>query len=403
MTQFKEKSGAQRDLVSAGLFFYPVLQAADVLAYRAHEVPVGEDQRQHVELMRDVAERFNARFGDTLVVPEVRIPEVGARIMDLQFPDRKMSTTGGSRAGHRAGARRAGRDRQEVPLVGDRLRQRGRPRPRQGGDLEPDRDPGRGPREHPRTDRARVRRLGLRRVQAGGRRGRGRLPGARARALPGSCAPTRRRSSATLAEGAEKARAIASDTLADVRQAMGVGAGPVAPLTSARRAPDRPRARPRRVRRSVRPAADADPARGGRPARGRPGRGRDRLHRPPRAPRRARPRGGDRVPGPDRGAAGAQVAADAARRGARGDRARSRRGGRGAAGPPARRPPLPRRRRAPARAAGVQEGYRFRSAPLPPSLRTASLADAGAVYDPAAWRPRSGSCCGCPSRSTCAT
>ena len=107
MTQFKEKSGAQRDLVSAGLFFYPVLQAADVLAYRAHEVPVGEDQRQHVELMRDVAERFNARFGETLVVPEVRIPEVGARIMDLQFPDRKMSTTGGSQQGTVLRARRA--------------------------------------------------------------------------------------------------------------------------------------------------------------------------------------------------------------------------------------------------------------------------------------------------------
>jgi tryptophanyl-tRNA synthetase len=99
MTQFKEKSGAQRDLVSAGLFFYPVLMAADVLAYRANEVPVGEDQRQHIELMRDVAERFNARFGETLVVPEGRIPEVGARIMDLQFPDRKMSTTGGSPQG----------------------------------------------------------------------------------------------------------------------------------------------------------------------------------------------------------------------------------------------------------------------------------------------------------------
>src|SRR5437588_1064006 len=99
MTQFKDKSAAQRELVSAGLFFYPVLQAADVLAYRAHEVPVGEDQRQHLELMRDVAERFNARFGETLVVPEARIPEVGARIMDLQYPDRKMSTTGGSPQG----------------------------------------------------------------------------------------------------------------------------------------------------------------------------------------------------------------------------------------------------------------------------------------------------------------
>src|SRR5947199_5330726 len=94
MTQFKDKSAAQRELVSAGLFFYPVLQAADVLAYRAHEVPVGEDQRQHLELMRDVAERFNTRFGETLVVPEHRIPEVGARIMDLQDPTKKMSTTG---------------------------------------------------------------------------------------------------------------------------------------------------------------------------------------------------------------------------------------------------------------------------------------------------------------------
>jgi len=99
MTQFKEKSAGQRDLVSAGLFFYPVLQAADVLVYRAHEVPVGEDQRQHLELMRDVAIRFNARFGETFVVPEARIPEVGARIMDLQYPERKMSTTGGSPQG----------------------------------------------------------------------------------------------------------------------------------------------------------------------------------------------------------------------------------------------------------------------------------------------------------------
>ncbi len=99
MTQFKEKSAQQRELVSAGLFFYPVLQAADVLAYRAGEVPVGEDQRQHVELMREIARRFNERFGETLVVPEHRIPEVGARIMDLQDPDRKMSTTWATDAG----------------------------------------------------------------------------------------------------------------------------------------------------------------------------------------------------------------------------------------------------------------------------------------------------------------
>jgi tryptophanyl-tRNA synthetase len=99
MTQFKEKAAAQRELVSASLFFYPVLQAADVLAYRADEVPVGDDQRQHIELMRDIAERFNTRFGDTFVVPTHRIPEIGARIMDLQHPDRKMSTTGGSEQG----------------------------------------------------------------------------------------------------------------------------------------------------------------------------------------------------------------------------------------------------------------------------------------------------------------
>jgi tryptophanyl-tRNA synthetase len=99
MTQFKEKSAKQRELASAGLFFYPVLQAADVLAYKAQEVPVGEDQRQHIELMREVARRFNERFGEILVVPEHRIPEVGARIMDLQEPTSKMSTTGGSEAG----------------------------------------------------------------------------------------------------------------------------------------------------------------------------------------------------------------------------------------------------------------------------------------------------------------
>ena len=93
MHQFKDKSANQKDLVSAGLFFYPVLMAADVLAYRADEVPVGDDQRQHVELMREIARRFNERFGETLVVPEHRIPEIGARVMDLQDPDRKMSTS----------------------------------------------------------------------------------------------------------------------------------------------------------------------------------------------------------------------------------------------------------------------------------------------------------------------
>ncbi|MFM9045942.1 MAG: tryptophan--tRNA ligase [Solirubrobacterales bacterium] len=99
MHQFKEKSARQRELVSAGLFFYPVLQAADVLAYRADEVPVGEDQRQHVELMRELARRFNERFGEVLVEPELKVPEVAARVMDLQEPERKMSTTVGADSG----------------------------------------------------------------------------------------------------------------------------------------------------------------------------------------------------------------------------------------------------------------------------------------------------------------
>jgi len=99
MHQFKEKSAKQRELVSAALFFYPVLMAADVLAYKADTVPVGEDQLQHIELMREIARRFNERFGEILVEPEGRIPEVGARIMDLQEPTAKMSTTAESEAG----------------------------------------------------------------------------------------------------------------------------------------------------------------------------------------------------------------------------------------------------------------------------------------------------------------
>jgi tryptophanyl-tRNA synthetase len=99
MTQFKEKSAKQRELVSAALFLYPVLQAADVLVYKANEVPVGDDQRQHVELMREVARRFNERFGEILVEPDHRIPEIGGRIMDLQEPTAKMSTTAGIEQG----------------------------------------------------------------------------------------------------------------------------------------------------------------------------------------------------------------------------------------------------------------------------------------------------------------
>jgi tryptophanyl-tRNA synthetase len=98
MTQFKEKS-EQQDSVTAGLFTYPVLMAGDILLYQADAVPIGDDQRQHLELSRDIAERFNARFGQTFTIPRGIFPGVGARIMDLQEPEKKMSTTGGTAQG----------------------------------------------------------------------------------------------------------------------------------------------------------------------------------------------------------------------------------------------------------------------------------------------------------------
>jgi tryptophanyl-tRNA synthetase len=98
MTQFKEK-GERQEFVSAGLFTYPVLMAGDILLYQTDIVPIGDDQRQHLELARDIAERFNSRFGATFVVPDGVYPEVGARIMDLQEPTKKMSTTGGTEQG----------------------------------------------------------------------------------------------------------------------------------------------------------------------------------------------------------------------------------------------------------------------------------------------------------------
>jgi tryptophanyl-tRNA synthetase len=99
MHQFKDKSARERELVRTSLFLYPVLQAADILAYKTDEVPVGDDQRQHVELARDIAERFNSTHGEVFVLPRHRIPEIGARIMDLQDPEAKMSTTGGTEQG----------------------------------------------------------------------------------------------------------------------------------------------------------------------------------------------------------------------------------------------------------------------------------------------------------------
>ena len=100
MTQFKDKSAKREgDFIAAGLFTYPALQAADIVLYDADEVPVGEDQRQHIEITRDIAIRFNSRFGDTFVVPKAVTPKAGARVMDLQDPTSKMSKSAGGDTG----------------------------------------------------------------------------------------------------------------------------------------------------------------------------------------------------------------------------------------------------------------------------------------------------------------
>ncbi len=223
MTQFKEKSAAQRELVSAGLFFYPVLQAADVLAYRAEEVPVGEDQRQHVELMREIARRFNERFGETLVVPEHRIPEVGARIMDLQEPERKMSTTGSSEAGTVYVLDEPGTVRKKLAsAVTDSGREVVRAEEKPGvTNLIDILAAARG--IEPEAVEAEFAETGY-----------GDFKKAVAEATVEYLAPVRKRYAelrpdagrleAVLESGAAKARSLASETLADVREKMGVGA-----------------------------------------------------------------------------------------------------------------------------------------------------------------------------------
>jgi tryptophanyl-tRNA synthetase len=222
MHQFKDKAAAQRELVAAGLFFYPVLMAADVLAYRAQEVPVGEDQRQHLELMRDVAERFNGRFGETLVVPEARIPEEGARIMDLQYPDRKMSTTGGSPQG-------------TVYVLDDPevVTKKIRSAVTDSG-TEVVRAPDKAGISNLIEILAAVQRSEPQQIESNfNGAGYGAFKQAVADAVVDYLTPVRERYSelrsdetaleGVLEQGAEKARAIAADTLQDVRAAMGVG------------------------------------------------------------------------------------------------------------------------------------------------------------------------------------
>jgi tryptophanyl-tRNA synthetase len=224
MHQFRDKSAGQRELVSAAVLYYPVLQAADVLAYRAHEVPVGEDQREHLELMRDVARRFNARFGEgILVVPEHRIPEIGGRIMDLQEPANKMSTTGGTAEG-------------TVLVLDDPAaieKKIKRAVTDSGSDIV------RAPDKPGVTNLIDI--LAVARgvtpqaieQEMRSARGYGDLKAATAQAIIEMLAPLRdgyaelrgdeQRLEAILAEGAEKARAMARETLGDVRDAMGVG------------------------------------------------------------------------------------------------------------------------------------------------------------------------------------
>jgi tryptophanyl-tRNA synthetase len=225
MHQFKDKSVRQKELVSAALFFYPVLMAADVLAYRATEVPVGDDQRQHVELMREIARRFNERFGETLVVPDFKIPEVGARIMDLQEPERKMSTTGGTEAG--------------TVLV---LDQPAAIRKKLGSAVT---DSGREVRRDPEKPGI-TNLIDILAVARGSGQdeverefegaGYGDFKKAVAEAVVELLAPVQERYAelrpdeaaleAVLAAGAEKARALAAPTLADVRERMGYGPSP---------------------------------------------------------------------------------------------------------------------------------------------------------------------------------
>jgi tryptophanyl-tRNA synthetase len=225
MHQFRDKSVAQRELVSAGLLFYPVLQAADVLVYRADEVPVGEDQREHLELMRDVARRFNARFGEgMLVVPDHRIPEVGARIMDLQEPTRKMSTSNSSVEGtvyvlDEADAIERKLKRAVTDSGNEIVRSPDKPGVTNLIDIIA---AARGVAPDAVVE------------EMHGARGYGDLKAAAADAVVEMLTPVRERYEELradeaplqeiLAAGAERARAIASETIADVREVMGVGA-----------------------------------------------------------------------------------------------------------------------------------------------------------------------------------
>ena len=221
MTQFKARSAQGTEgAIPVGYFNYPVLQAADILIYQADRVPVGEDQRQHLELTREVAQTFNHRFGSTFVVPEAYIPVAGGRVMDLQQPDVKMSKSSASPAGRihlldppevitrkvRSAVTDSGRDivaRPEKPAISNLLELYSIVSGKAVGELE----------------------------QAYAGRGYGDLKADLAEALVAYLAPIQERYqqlrtdeatlTAVLAAGADKARALARDTVALARQRMG--------------------------------------------------------------------------------------------------------------------------------------------------------------------------------------
>jgi tryptophanyl-tRNA synthetase len=222
MHQFKDKSARERELVRTSLFLYPVLQAADILAYKTNEVPVGDDQRQHLELSREIARRFNATYGDVLVEPRHRIPELGARVMDLQDPTTKMSTTYGSEQGL-----------VYVDDEPDAIRGKVKSAVTDSG-----REIVRAP-EKPGISNlieilAVVRGVVPQEIEREfDGQGYGDFKAAVAEAVVDFLAPVRDRYlelrpdeaglESVLREGAERARALASETLAEVRRAMGVG------------------------------------------------------------------------------------------------------------------------------------------------------------------------------------
>jgi tryptophanyl-tRNA synthetase len=224
MHQFKDKSTREQQLVRTSLFLYPVLMAADILLYKTNQVPVGEDQRQHVELAREIARRFNATYADLLVEPEAVVPETGARIMDLQDPEAKMSTTYGSEAG--------------LIFIDDQpdAIRRKLKRAQTDSGTEVVRAPDKPGITNLIEILAVTREVEPERVEREfDGQGYGAFKGAVAEELVTLLTPVRERYvelrpdeeriERILAEGAERARAIAVGTMAEVRSAMGIGPG----------------------------------------------------------------------------------------------------------------------------------------------------------------------------------